>query len=73
MQLLAPAPEAKALYKKRSHLAETPFAMMKHNLGVRQLLHRGLDGARGEVNLVATAVNLLKCVLNWSRVQKVLT
>lgn len=47
-------------YKKRMHTAEPPFGNIKHNLGYRYFLLRGLEKARGEFNLMCTAHNIKK-------------
>ncbi|MFN0052416.1 MAG: transposase [Planctomycetales bacterium] len=36
-------PESRAVYDRRMHIAETPFALIKHVLGLRQFLLRGLE------------------------------
>jgi hypothetical protein len=41
-------PEGHDLYKQRSHIAETPFAHAKHNLGFRRFTSRGIDRAAAE-------------------------
>lgn len=47
-------------YKKRMHTAEPPFGNIKHNLGYRYFLLRGLEKARGEFNLMCMAHNIKK-------------
>ncbi len=51
-------PDAKALMRRRKLRAEHPFGHIKHNLGMRTFLMRGLSGAKVEVALAATAFNL---------------
>ena len=46
-----------AAYKRRM-IGERPFAMIKHWMGVRQFLHRGLGRVRQEWRWAATAFNL---------------
>ena len=41
---------------------ERPFAAIKHVIGVRQFLHRGLDKVRNEWNWLASAFNLQRMV-----------
>jgi transposase len=60
--------EGKALYQKRSHLAETPFAFIKQWIGIRQFLLRGLDKVRTEWLWACTACNLRKLVLAIGKV-----
>ena len=51
-------PDAQALMRRRKLRAEHPFGHIKHNLGMRAFLMRGLSGARAELALAATAFNL---------------
>ena len=46
-----------AAYDRRM-ICERPFAMIKHWMGVRQFLHRGLDRVRQEWRWATTAFNL---------------
>lgn len=55
--------DAKALYQKRTHLAETSFAFIKQWIGIRQFHLRGLDKVRTEWLWACTACNLRKLVL----------
>jgi transposase len=54
--------EGRATYNQRMHIAETPFAIIKALLGVRQFLLRGRENARTEWYWVCTAYNLKKLV-----------
>ncbi len=56
------SPEGEKEYKKRMHTAEPPIGNIKHNLGYRYFLLRGLKKARGEFNLMCIAHNLKKIV-----------
>ncbi len=47
-------------YKKRMHTAEPPFGNIKHNLGYRYFLLRGLEKAQGEFNLMCIGHNINK-------------
>lgn len=49
-------------YNRRMHIGETPFAIIKQILGVRQFLLRGLDNVRTEWCWVCTAYNLKKLI-----------
>ena len=51
-------PEAQATYALRRHAGERPFAVIKHQFGLRQFLLRGLDKVRGEWSLVIIAWNM---------------
>jgi len=50
--------EAKEKYALRSHAAERPFAVIKHQFGARRFLLRGLEQVRIEWTWLATAFNL---------------
>jgi len=50
----------KETYARRAHLAETPNAVIKQVLGLRQFLLRGLDKVRTEWLWACTAFNLRK-------------
>jgi transposase len=54
--------EGHELYKQRSHIAETPFAHAKHNLGFRRFASRGIDRAAAEFNFHALVHNLFKAI-----------
>ena len=57
-------PEGKALMDHRKHDIEPTFGDIKHNMGFRKLLLRGLPKAHAEIGLVAIAHNLKK-LNNW--------
>ncbi len=50
--------EGKALYARRKTTSEPVFGVIKHAMGFRQFLLRGLDAVNGEWNLVSIAWNL---------------
>ncbi|MCK8675742.1 transposase [Rhodococcus sp. HM1] len=52
--------EGIATYRKRSHIAETPFGHAKHNLRFRRFTGRGLARARGEWSFHAAVHNIGK-------------
>jgi transposase len=52
--------KGKEEYKKRMHTAEPPFGNMKHNLGYRYYLLRGLEKVQGEFNLMCIGHNINK-------------
>jgi transposase len=52
----------RTIYHRRMHVAETPFALLKGVLGVRQFLLRGLSKVRTEWLWVCTAYNLRKLI-----------
>lgn len=55
-------PEGHDLYKQRSHIAETPFAHAKHNLGFRRFTSRGIDRAAAEFSFHALVHNVMKAI-----------
>ena len=57
--------EGKAKYKKRLFTVEPPFGNIKHNLGYRSFLLRGLGKAEGEFKLMCIGHNLKKMYLAW--------
>jgi transposase len=56
------SPPGKEQYRRRSHAAETPFAVFKSVMGLRQFLLRGLDKVGMEFRWTAIAYNLMKLV-----------
>jgi transposase len=53
-------PEGKARYRRRSFLAETPFAVINTSMNIRQLLLRGIDKVKTEIGWICCAYNLKK-------------
>ena len=53
-------PDAQVLMRRRKMRAEHPFGHIKHNLGMRAFLLRGLGGVRAEAAMAATAFNLTR-------------
>jgi hypothetical protein len=54
--------EGRKTYNRRMHVGETPFAIIKGILGVRQFLLRGLEKVQTEWRWVCTAYNLKKLI-----------
>jgi transposase len=50
------------VYRQRSSIAETPFAILKAIMGLRQFLLRGLEKAKTEWLWAVTSFNLMKLV-----------
>jgi transposase len=50
----------RSTYRRRSFLAETPFAVLNTTMNVRQLLLRGIGKVRTEVGWICSAYNLKK-------------
>lgn len=58
MHRLLRLPWARALYARRKTQGERPFAEIKHVMGFRRVMLRGLAKVRGEWDLVSAACNL---------------
>jgi transposase len=54
------AEAGRAKYKRRSFLAETPFAVFNTTMNIRQLLLRGLNKVNTEIGWICSASNLKK-------------
>lgn len=50
--------DGRALYARRKSTVEPTFGVIKHVLGFRQFMLRGLENVQGEWNLVCMAMNL---------------
>jgi hypothetical protein len=61
--------EAKAIYKKRLHAAETPFGILKHLMHLRQFLLRGWEHVKTEWLWACTAFNLNKLAREVGRLR----
>jgi hypothetical protein len=57
-------PDMKALYNRRSVIAEPPFSRIKCGMGFTRFLMRGLECVSGEWDLVTTAHNVMK-IFSW--------
>jgi transposase len=57
-------PEAQAIYAQRRHPGERPFAVIKHQFGLRQFLLRGLQRVQQEWSWATIAFNL-KQIMSW--------
>lgn len=55
-------PAGQAVYRDRKWIAETPFALLKAQMGLRQFLLRGLANVRTEWRWACTALNMMKLV-----------
>ena len=54
-------------YNRRPHIAETAFGTVKHVMGMRPFLLRGLDKVKTEWRWMMTALNLGKLVREIAR------
>jgi transposase len=55
-------PDAQAIYARRKTRVEHPFGHVKHNLGVRRFLLRGLAGVRAEWSLLLAGFNIRRMI-----------
>ncbi len=58
----------RAIYALRKQTVEPRFGQIKHALGVRRFLRRGLEKVRTEWSLVCTAVNIGILLRHWKEV-----
>jgi transposase len=61
--------EAQTAYRRRLHAGETPFAVIKRIMGLRQFLMRGLERVKTEWLWACTAFNLAKLIRDVSRLR----
>ena len=55
-------PESQEIYYRRKTRAEHPFGHIKHNLGIRNFLLRGREGAKAEISIGATCFNITRMI-----------
>lgn len=55
-------PESQEIYVRRKTRAEHPFGHIKHNLGIRNFLLRGREGAKVEISIGATCFNVARMI-----------
>lgn len=55
-------PGSQEIYARRKTRAEHPFGHIKHNLGIRNFLLRGRDGAQAEISIGATCFNIARMI-----------
>ena len=55
-------PESQQIYARRKARVERPFGHLKQNLGMRNFLLRGGEGAQAEISIAATCFNLAHMV-----------
>ena len=60
-------------YRQRGHIAETPHASIKHNLGFRQFTMRGTTRTTAEWHLITTVHNLLTAITSGHLTTQALT
>ena len=62
----------RAIYKRRKCTVEPCFGHIKHNMGVRRFMRRGIEKVKTEWSLVCTAVNLGILLRHWDDVAAIL-
>lgn len=62
----------RAIYKRRKCTVEPCFGHVKHNMGVRRFLRRGIEKVKTEWSMVCTAVNLGILLRHWDEVATLL-
>ena len=62
----------RAIYKRRKCTVEPCFGHIKHNMGVRRFMRRGIEKVKTEWSMVCTAVNLGILLRHWNEVAPVL-
>jgi transposase len=55
-------PESQMIYARRKQRVEHPFGHLKHNLGMRNFLLRGISGVRAEASIGATCFNIARLI-----------
>jgi len=62
----------RGIYKRRKYTVEPRIGHIKHNMGVRRFLRRGIEKVKTEWTLVCCAVNLGILLRHWDEVVKTL-
>ena len=60
------------VYKRRKYTVEPRIGHIKHNMGVRRFLRRGIEKVRTEWIMTCTAVNLGILLRHWDDVVKLM-
>ncbi len=55
-------PDNQEIYKLRKQKVELPFGHIKHNLGVRGFLLRGIAGVKAEFSIMASCFNITRMI-----------
>lgn len=66
-------PESQKIYSLRKSKVEHPFGHIKHNLGIRNFLLRGREGAKAEISIGATCFNIARIITLLGGVQGFIT
>ena len=62
----------RAIYKRRKCTVEPCFGHIKHNMGVRRFMRRGIEKVKTEWSMVCAAVNLGILLRHWNEVAPIL-
>lgn len=54
--------QGREIYKRRKSRVEHPFGHIKHNLGMRHFLLRGIEGIRAEISVAGTCFNIIRMI-----------
>lgn len=54
--------DAQKIYQRRQGKVEHPFGYIKHNLGVRMLLQRGIEGVKAEIAILLSCFNIRRLI-----------
>lgn len=60
--------EGREIYKRRKYTVEPRIGHIKHNLGVRRFLRRGIEKVKTEGIMVCSVVNLGILLRHWDEV-----
>lgn len=55
-------PASQEIYSRRKARAEHPFGHIKHNIGIRNFLLRGREGAKAEISIGSTCFNIARMI-----------
>jgi len=65
--------ESQVVYARRKMRVEHPFGHIKHNLGIKNFLLRGLTGVQVEVSMAATCFNVARIITLCGGVTSMIT
>jgi transposase len=64
--------EGRSRYRLRREIVEPRFGHIKHGLGIRRFMHRGIEKVRTEWSVICAVVNIGVLIKHWPEVVKVL-
>lgn len=65
--------ESQIIYARRKMRVEHPFGHIKHNLGIKNFLLRGLAGVQAEISIAATCFNIARMITLCGGVTSMIT